>query len=75
MFSCVFVTYRCGVLGQVWYWIVSIPEICLLPYFGLQCVIWYFLIILACIFKKELKNNKTKSTNFYPPTKGYLRER
>ena len=32
MFSCVFVTFPCGVLGQVWYLIVSIPDLCLLPY-------------------------------------------
>ena len=29
MFSCVFVTFPSGVLGQVWYLIVSIPDICL----------------------------------------------
>ena len=34
MFSCVFVTFPYGVLGQVWYLIVSIPDICLLPFFG-----------------------------------------
>ena len=33
MFSCVFVTFPCGVLGQVWYLIVSIPDLCLLPYY------------------------------------------
>ena len=33
MFSCVFVTFSYGVWGQVWYLIVSIPDICLLPYF------------------------------------------
>ena len=29
MFSCVFVTFPCSFLGQVWYWIVLIPELCL----------------------------------------------
>ena len=33
MFSCVFVTFPCGVLGQVWYLIVLIPDLCLLPSF------------------------------------------
>ena len=33
MFSILFVTFPCGVLGQVWYLIVSIPDICLRPYF------------------------------------------
>ena len=28
LFSCVFYTFPCGVLGQVWYLIVSIPDIC-----------------------------------------------
>ena len=26
--NCVFVTLPCGVLGQVWYLIVSIPDLC-----------------------------------------------
>ena len=33
MFYCVFGTFPCGVLGQVWYLIVSIPDLCLLSYF------------------------------------------
>ena len=28
MFNCVFVTFPCGILGQVWYLIVSIPDLC-----------------------------------------------
>ena len=28
MFYCVFVTFPCSVLGQVWCWILSIPDIC-----------------------------------------------
>ena len=34
MFSCVFVTFPYGNLGQVWYLIVSIPDLCLIPYYG-----------------------------------------
>ena len=34
MFSCVFVTVPCGVLGQLWYMIVSIHDLCLLSYSG-----------------------------------------
>ena len=33
-FSCAFVTFPYGVLGQVWYLMVLIPDLCLLPYFG-----------------------------------------
>ena len=33
MFNCVFVTFPFGILCQVWYFIVSIPELCQLSYF------------------------------------------
>ena len=33
MFNCVFVTFPCGILGQVWYLIVSIPDLCHLSSF------------------------------------------
>ena len=32
-FNCVLVTFPCGILGQVYYFIVSIPDICRLSYF------------------------------------------
>ena len=33
MLICVFITFPCGILGQVWYLIVSIPDLCHLSYF------------------------------------------
>ena len=33
MFTCVFVTFPCGILGQVWYLIVSIPDLRRISYF------------------------------------------
>ena len=39
-FCYVFVTFPIGVLGQVWYLIVYIPDHCRLPYFGLLSVLW-----------------------------------
>ena len=33
MFSCVFVSFPHDILGQLWYLLVSIPDLCLLPYF------------------------------------------
>ena len=33
MFNCVFVTFSCGILGWVWYLIVSIPDLYRLSYF------------------------------------------
>ena len=38
MFNCVFVTFPCGILGQVWYLIVYIPDLCRLSYFALSLV-------------------------------------
>ena len=32
--NCVFVTFPCGILGQVWYSIVLIPDLCCLSYFN-----------------------------------------
>ena len=34
MFYCVFVTFPCGILGQVWYLFVLIPDLCRLSYFN-----------------------------------------
>ena len=33
LFGCVFVTFPGGILGQVWYLIVSIPDLCHVSYF------------------------------------------
>ena len=33
---CIFVTFPCGILGQVWYLIVSFPDLCRLSYFYSQ---------------------------------------
>ena len=30
---CIFVTFPCGILGQVWYLIVSFPDLCHFSYF------------------------------------------
>ena len=40
MFSYVFVTFPYSVLGQVWYLIVSIPDLCLLSYFKFSCLLF-----------------------------------
>ena len=38
IFDCVFVTFPCGILGQVWYLIVSIPDLCRISYLYLSCI-------------------------------------
>ena len=32
--NCIFVTFPCGILDQVWYMIVSFPDLCRLSYFN-----------------------------------------
>ena len=34
-----FVTFPCGILGQVWYLIVSIPDLCHLSYFNHSVIV------------------------------------
>ena len=34
--NCTLVTFSCGILGQVWYLIVSFPDRCRLPYFYMR---------------------------------------
>ena len=41
MFTCVLVTFLYGVLGQVWYLMVSIPDICLILYFDSKVKVKY----------------------------------
>ena len=38
---CEFVTFPIWILGQVWYLIVSIPDLCTLTYFYIYSVFWY----------------------------------
>ena len=50
MFSGVLSLFHNGVLGQVWYLIVSIPDLCLLPYFNsvsLNGTCWVLLALFA----------------------------
>ena len=45
--NCAFVTFPCGILGQVLYLIVLIPDLCQLSYFHNVC--FRDKIILECI--------------------------
>ena len=42
--NCVFVTFPCGSLGQVWYLIVSFPDLCHLSYFDCTYMMQFSLI-------------------------------
>ena len=47
MFNCVFVTFPCGILGQVWHLIVSIMDLRRLSYFNRTEPTLYSTIFLA----------------------------
>ena len=50
MFNSVFVTFPCGILGQVWYLIVSIPDLC-----QLSCLVEAYKAVFAGVFSFSLK--------------------
>ena len=39
IFFCIFVIFPCGILGQMWYLIVSFPGLCRLSYLNMDCPI------------------------------------
>ena len=55
MFNCVFVTFSCGILGQVRYLIVSIPDLCHLSYFVKLKVLPYIRDLLWASFHYAIK--------------------
>ena len=52
MFNCVFVTFSCGILCQVWYLIVSIPDLCRLSYFNILDYTGYIGTSFVCFSLK-----------------------
>ena len=47
---CVFVTFPCGILSQVWYLIVAFPYLCRLSYFSIsQYALWHIVAPLSCM--------------------------
>ena len=46
MFIVFFVTHPCGILGQVWYLIVSFPDLCHISYFKLLDFLTFLLCFL-----------------------------
>ena len=45
--NCIFVTFPCGILGQLWYMIVSFPNLCQLSYF----FYWFsFTPVFSCTY-------------------------
>ena len=54
MFNCVFVTFPCGILCQVWYLIVLIPDLCHLSYFNKDSCPTGLEILCGCWCSKSL---------------------
>ena len=57
MFIVFFVTYPCGILGQVWYLIVSLPDLCRLSYLSVVKINGYSIIVL---FVVSILNSRLK---------------
>ena len=47
MLNCVVVTFPLGILGQVWYLIVLIPDLCPLSYFHNVCIVLHISAVLV----------------------------
>ena len=44
--NCMIVTFTLGILGQVWYLIVLIPDLCPLSYFYTVCIVLHISAVL-----------------------------
>ena len=68
MFSCVFVTYPYGVPEQVWYLIMSIPDLCLLLYFpsGLIQDDPLYVLMYHRVFTCNKNMQQNTAVNHYP---------
>ena len=57
MFNCVFVTFPCGILGQVWYLIVSIiiPDLYLSVSIPDLCHLFYFFDNQTCRLSHDIR--------------------
>ena len=51
---CIFVTFPCGILGQVWYFIASFPDLCRLSYFY---IFYVYLFIVRTIDNSKVNSS------------------
>ena len=56
---CIFVTFPCDILGQVWYFIVSFPDRCRLSYFNPKALIMIFSSVM-----REFYDNACLGRNY-----------
>ena len=72
MFNCVFVTFPCGILGQVWYFIVLIPDLCRLSYFYNKTSSLSHISLVTLVYKFKLQRSSFPQGNFADMS--YLKE-
>ena len=65
MFNCVSVTFPCGILGQVWYSIVSISDLCHLSYFDVSKGGSFIGICCFLIFDGSVLSNSYRALTQY----------
>ena len=63
VFNCEFVTFPLVYLGQVWYLIVSIPDLCTLTYFGNQFVVFLRVVVIYRFYCNYSSNLSVGETN------------
>ena len=49
---CIFVTFSCDILGQVWYLIVSLPDLCL--FLTMKCLSMLSLVLNGLIIAEPI---------------------
>ena len=69
---CIFVTFPCGILGQVWYLIVSFPDRCLLSYFVYHPSVSHWAWGVSFFFKTSFPYNMSHGMRF--PTMWFVRQ-
>ena len=65
MSNCDFITFPCGILGQVWYLIVLIPDICHLSYFLSKLKEFFSLENRVQFYKITKRNLETRFNLFW----------
>ena len=72
MFYCVCVTFPCGILGQVWYLIVSIPDLCRVSYFECHHVIKFWLGVCISLTSKFYLSQNDMCFYFFKQSFSYI---
>ena len=64
---CIFVAFPCGILGQVWYWIILFPDLCLVSYFHILYISRICTSLSIIMFELDLSFSSSE-TGIKSPT-------